>query len=83
MSYISENLIIDIACHTSTLKALIRHKNRRTYLCDLSVYIFILQAICRKFIFPLQAHSSTPNRRAIYVQKPRYFEISKPCHIGT
>ena len=61
MSYISENLIIDIACHTSTLKALIRHKNRRTYLSDLSVYIFILQAICRKFIFPLQAHFSAPD----------------------
>lgn len=37
MSYIAENLIIDISCHTSTLKALIRHKNRRTNYSDLSV----------------------------------------------
>lgn len=83
MSYFSENLIIDIACHTSTLKALIRHKNRRTYPSDLSVYIFILQAICRKFIFPLQAHFSAPNRCPIHIQKTRYFKISKSCHIGT
>ena len=37
MSYISENLIIDISCHTNTLKALILHKNRRTNFSDLSV----------------------------------------------
>lgn len=82
MSYISENLIIDIACHTSTLKALIRHKNRRTYLSDLSVYIFILHAVCCKCVFLLQAHSSTPNCRPIYVQKTCYFKISKSCHIS-
>ena len=43
---------------------------------------FLLVCVGGEKIFPLQAHLSAPNRRAIYVQKPSYFEISKSCHIS-